>query len=216
MLKPNMNTFVSTLVLFCTIQFALAADSVGKILIKCWHDNRGLRECGSTVPPEFSRNRIEFINEQGVVVKVVEATRTKEEQEREKERVQMQREKAAKIAEQKRRDEVLLNSYSSERDIITARDNNIQGINGIIDITRTNLEYHQNTLDTLNKQAGDLERNGHQPPQKLIDQINQAKVVITEKQLSLKLKEDEKKTMLKRYENDVKRYRELTRKNLFN
>jgi hypothetical protein len=216
MLKPNLHNLLTTVVMLCGIQFAVAADSTTKRLIKCWHDNKGLRECGSTVPPEFSRNRIEFINEQGVVVQVVEATRTKEEQEREKERTRQQREKEAKIAEQKRRDEVLLSSYTSERDITTARDNNILGINSIIDITRSNLEYHQNSLDALNKQAGDLERNGTQPPQKLIEQINQAKAVIAEKQTSLKLKETDKAVMIKRYEDDIKRFRELTRKGLFN
>ncbi len=211
-----MNMLLPTLVMLCTMQLAMAADPSARRLIKCWHDNKGLRECGSTVPPEFSRNRIEFINEQGVVVQVVEATRTKEEQEREKERVQMQRDKATKIAEQKRRDEVLLNSYSSERDLTTARDNNVKGINDIIDMTRSNLEYYQNTLDDLNRQAGDHERNGNQPPPKLIDQINQTKTKISEKQISLKLKEDEKNAMLKRYEEDIKRFRELTRKGLFN
>ena len=145
----------SSLMLLSTIQFAVASAPSSKFLIKCWHDNKGIRECGSNVPPEFSRNRIEFINEQGVVVKVIEATRTKEEQERERERTQMARDKAAKIAEQKRRDEVLLHSYSSESDLTTARDKNIKGINDIIDITRSNLEYYQNTLDDLNRQAGD-------------------------------------------------------------
>ena len=46
--------------------------------IKCWTNNDDVRECGHSVPPEYSQKRIEILNERGIVVSVKEAAKTKE------------------------------------------------------------------------------------------------------------------------------------------
>lgn len=191
-------------------------DASGGTLIKCWYDTRGVRECGSVVPQEFARNRIEVINEQGVVVQVIEASRTPEEIEREKERDRVRKEREAKLAAQKRRDEILLNTYTTEKDLFQARDKNLAGANSQIDIVKNNLSLHQSNLDQLNRAAADHERNGTTPPVKLVEDIAKARQDIEELNSSLKQRQDEKETLIKRYEEDLKRFRELKRKILFN
>lgn len=203
-------------VLSSTLLSTMAAAAGGKLLIKCWYDDTGLRECGSTVPPEYSRNRIELLNEYGVVVEVREAVRTKEEQEREKERQQQEQARQTKLAEQKRRDDVLLNSYTAEKDLLLARDKTLEGVTTQMEIIKKNLELHQTRLDRLNHDAGNYERNGKTPPAKLVDDINAIRQEVANLQHSYKSREAEKASLIKRYNDDLKRFRELKRRNMFN
>ncbi|MBI3562057.1 MAG: hypothetical protein HY080_10125 [Gammaproteobacteria bacterium] len=190
--------------------------SGAKVFIKCWQDDHGIRECGSVVPQEYSRNRIEVINENGVVVQVIEATRTKEEQEREQEREHARRAREAKLAEQKRRDENLLNSYTTEKDLITARDKTLEGIASQIDILKSNLKIQRTNFEQLNHEAGNYERNGKTPPAKLVENIHTLRQEIDKLETSYQLREDELENITQRYEDDLKRFRELKRQTLMN
>lgn len=199
-----------------TVWNAAAVAAGSKLLIKCWYDNNGVRECGSTVPPEFARNRIELLNDYGVVVEVREAVRTREEQEREQERQHQIQARQLKLAEQKRRDEVLLNSYTAEKDLLLARDKTLEGVTTQMDIIKKNIALQVDRLDQLNHEAGNYERNGKTPPAKLVDDINTLGQEVADLRKSYKTREVEKAGLIKRYDDDLKRFRELKRKSLFN
>lgn len=186
-----------------------------KRLIKCWSDEKGVRECGTSVPPEYSRNRIEVINEQGVVVQVIEATRTREELEREREREKLRKAEQAAITAQKRRDELLLQSYTNEKDLLTARNRTLEGIDGQITIVKNNLKLMRDNLDRLNHQAADHERNGTKPPQKLLEDIEKMRQDFEDLQNTMQKHESERESLVKRYENDLKRFRQLKRQTMF-
>ena len=129
----NLWKLVAWLLLIFSSQFTHAAN------INCWRNNLGIRECGSVVPPEYSQQRIEVINERGVVVKVIEAAKTPEELADEREQKRLQEAEEAVRKEQARLDAILLNAYTTERDLILARDNNLKSAKGQIDISKGNL-----------------------------------------------------------------------------
>lgn len=177
--------------------------------IKCWKNDIGIRECGSIVPPEYSQQRIEVLNDRGLVIKVIEPPKTREQLQ--KEREEQQKRKAAEAAkkEQARQDAILLNTYTTERDLLMARDNNLQAAQSQLDIAEGNLKMLQKSLSDLQNRAGNYERSGKKPPRKLIDQINSTKQQIADKQNVIEQKKEQKDAMAAHYDKDLARFRKL-------
>jgi hypothetical protein len=178
-------------------------------LISCWTNDNGVRECGTSVPPEHSQKRIEIVNERGLVVKVIPAAKTKEQLAEEREAARIQKELEEQRKERTRQDTILLNAYTTERDLILARDNNLKAVEGQIEISRGNLRVLKDNLAQFQKEAANYERSGKKPPEKLLKNIEETKVQIQTKQNYVNIKQKEKDEMQARYEKDLKRFREL-------
>jgi hypothetical protein len=177
--------------------------------IMCWINDIGIRECGRVVPPEYSQSRIEVVNDRGLVVEVIEAAKTPEELAIEKEREQLRKLREAEQKEQERQDNILLNTYTTERDLILARDNNLKVAQGQIEVSMGNLKLMQGNLADLQEQAANHERAGRKPPQKLVDEINKLAEQIKVKERHIDHKEQTYKEMEDRFARDLKRFREL-------
>lgn len=170
--------------------------------IKCWVNKDGIRECGQFVPPEYAQQRIEIINERGIVVDVIEAAKSRE---------QLAREAAERRrrAEQKRRDEILLNTFTTERDIELARKSRIQAIESIIAITNSNTRSLKANLNRVQKRAADFERAGEEPPKELFEEMESLKRQIRDNEEFVAKKQRDIIALEKRFDADLKRFREL-------
>jgi chromosome segregation ATPase len=199
-------TLISTLLVTSLLLMATHAHAK---TIKCWKNKNGIRECGRTVPPEYSQTRIEIVNERGLVVDVIEAAKTQEELAIEREREELRRLREEERKEQARLDSILLNTYTTERDLILARDNNLKAAQGQIDISKGNLKLLEDNLNDLQEQAANHERAGRQPPKKLIEEINTLAGQINKKQEIIKDKETALEELEQRFARDLKRFREL-------
>lgn len=199
----NMWKLVPGLMLIFSAQYVHGAT------INCWRNNLGIRECGSVVPPEYSQQRIEVINERGVVIKVIEAAKSPEELAQEREQKRLQEAEEAVRKEQARLDAILLNAYTTERDLILARDNNLKSAKGQIDISKGNLRILQTSLDEMQSRAANYERGGKQPPESLVKEIEALKKQISQKSASIENQESNLKIMEERFESDLQRFRQL-------
>ena len=119
------------------------------------------------------------------------------------------RERKAERKEQARLDSILLNTYTQERDLILARDNNLKAAQGQIDISKGNLRLIQSNLEDLQKQAANQERAGHKPSEKLVKEIASLSELIRKKKLHIEKKEEDKQELEERYAKDLKRFHEL-------
>ena len=200
--------FRQVTILLVTALLLLAGPLQAKT-IKCWINKNGIRECGRVVPPEYSQTRIEIINERGLVVDVIEAAKSPEEQAIEDEREHLRKLREAERKERARLDGILLNTYTQERDLLLARDNNLKAAQGQIDISKGNLRLMQGNLADLQKQAANQERAGHKPSEKLVQEIASLSELIIKKKLHIEKKESDKQELKERYAQYLKRYREL-------
>ena len=138
----------------------LLSQPVMAAKFKCWTNNEGVKECGSYVPAEYSQKRIETRGDTGRVVEVKERAKNKAEL-AEIERLKKLKEiEDAKIAEQKKKDDILLKTFSNERDINMLRDSKINVIDGIITVTNSNNKALKKKLAKLQKKAANIERQG--------------------------------------------------------
>jgi len=173
--------------------------------IKCWKTKDGVRECGYQVPDEYRKTRIEILNKNGVVVRIIEAPKNKKQLAE-----QARRDKAlAKIADRKRRDRILLRTFTTERDLIIARDNRVTAVRSLVEITESNNSTVRFNLQSLREQAGNYERGGKELPKSLIAKIEKGDVQIHNNNEYIKKRLSEIAKIKKDYKFDLERFRYL-------
>ncbi len=173
--------------------------------IKCWKTKQGVRECGYQVPNAYRETRIEILNKNGVVVRVIAAPKNAEELAEEA----RHKKKLAKIAERKRKDRLLLRTFTTERDLIIARDNRLTAVQSLIDITQSNNNNVQYNLRTLRERAGDFERSGKKLPKSLIEDIKNSDAQILYNNRNIEKRKLEIAKIKKSYKFNLERFRYL-------
>jgi len=177
--------------------------------IKCWKNREGVRECGQFVPPEYSQQRIEIINERGIVVDVREAAKTPAQLAEEARQKKLREAELRRQKEQALQDRILLNTFTTERDLRLSYDGKIEALRGIISITHSNSETLQKNLTRVQKKAANYERAGEQPPQTLFEEMDSLKNQIRDNQEFIAKKEAAIRKLEARYQADLARFRKL-------
>lgn len=177
--------------------------------IKCWTNKDGVRECGYSVPPEYSQQRIDILNERGIKIDVKEAAKTKEQLEEDARLAKIKQEELQLQEEARLRDTILLNSFTTERDIKISYDDKIEVVNGIVEITNSSTRILQQKLQAVEKKAANYERAGETTPEDVLNQINSLKRQLKDNDKFIAQKEGEIKVLKQNYEADLKRFREL-------
>jgi len=193
---------ISTLLLVLS---ALLFTNTAYAGIKCWKTQTGIRECGYQVPNEYRKSRIEILNKSGVVVRVISAPKNKAELAEEA----RHNKELAKIAERKRKDRLLLRTFTTERDLIIARDNRVTAVQSLIEITQSNNNNVQYNLRNLRERAGNYERGGKQLPKELLEDIKNSDAQIVYNNANIKKRLSEITKIKESYRFDLERFRYL-------
>jgi len=180
--------------------------------IKCWRNNEGVRECGAYVPPEFSQKRSETRDKSGRVIEVEARAKTKEELAEIERQEQLRKEEEARLAEQKKKDDILLKTFSSERDVYLLRDSKVMVIEGILTVTNGNNKALRKKLERIQKRAANIERRGKKPSENIISDIKAIENRIAKNKASIKAKRAEQQTICKKFAYDLEHFRELKKK----
>ena len=193
----------------CLLGFLFSAPGAMAGSIKCWTTDEGIRECGNSVPPEYSQKRIDIMNERGIKVEVKEAAKTKEQLEEEARLAKLKQEELQRQEEAHLQDTILLNTFTTERDLKISYDDKIEAVEGLIEITTSGSRTLQQNLQAVKKKAANYERAGEAIPEKVIDEINNLQRQIKDNEDFINKKQDEVKALNLKYEADLKRFREL-------
>jgi hypothetical protein len=177
--------------------------------IKCWTNKDGIRECGYSVPPEYSQQRIEIMNERGIQIGVKEAAKTKEQLEEDARLAKLKQEELQRQEEARLRDTILLNTFTTERDLKISYDDKIEVVKGVIDITNTGTRTLQQNLQAVQKKAANYERAGETMPEDTLNQVNSLKRQINDNEKYIANKQAEIRALNLQYKADLKRFREL-------
>jgi len=174
-----------------------------------WVDESGEIQYGDRVPPQYATTERSVMNDQGRTVKVYEAPKSPEEKAEARALVKQQAEER-KIAEQHAvRDHSLLSTYSSEEDMLMVRDSKVASVETLIQLTDSRLASMQKRLNELTNDAAEFERSGKKLPEGLVNQMKNIKEQIEHNEDFLKIKQNEKEEITRKFDEDIKRYREL-------
>jgi hypothetical protein len=171
----------------------------------------GKRYYGSIVPAECQGRPVELLNGQGMVVKRIDPEATEKERQAKEAAAAKKRDEENAAREAERRNRALLATYTSVQDIDAARtralaDNEkaVRQIEERISATRKRQSAYEKELEFY--------KGKNQPPAKLTEDISNVQVELKEQQASLEAKKKEVEGINAKYDEDRKRYSELTKR----
>jgi hypothetical protein len=175
-----------------------------------WVDENGNMQYGDRVPPQYSGKERSLISDEGRTIKVYAAAKTPEQKAAAEMRAKKQAEQKRLAQQQAVRDHSLLSTYSSEQDMLMARDGKVASVETLIQLTSSRIESMQKRLSDLTEDAAEFERSGKKLPEDLLSQITNIREQIRQNQEFLTNKRLEKERIASKFDEDVRRYRELT------
>ena len=183
----------------------LAAQNIatGKVVYR-YKNKDGVTVMDSSIPPQYVNNGYEIMSLSGKVLKVVAPVVQGAEGER------LQQEKLQR-AERERDDIQLRRSYSNVADIDAAKSRNLESLRGNISILQANLASARARLQSHQSQAAAIERAGRQLPEDLLKNINNLEQEEKDIQLQIQQREAEYKDVEKKFDEDRKRFIEITK-----
>ena len=199
---------ISTLLFASTTILAMGASAQMRIF--CCDDASGRKVCGDFLPEACQGRAYEERDNRGFVAKTVEAPLTPEQQaRREAERLKKEAD-AKKAAEERRRSLALLSTYSSEKDIISARDRSLAEI-------EKNRKESEARLGEANKRKKKIDADkefykGKALPEDVKAQVRDNEKEIAAQQAAIAAKVKEAEEVRAKFAEERKRYLELTGK----
>lgn len=180
-----------------------------------WVDSQGTTHYGETIPPEYAdRDRAE-LNKAGRVVKKQEVLTPEqlrlERSNKEEEEAKKRSDEQAAI-ERKRRDKALVDTYSNSNEIDLARKRNLQQVELRLTGMNANVKIANDNLLGLQKEAESFNNTNRKIPPSLQEDLVEAQARLDKLNKDLAKLQAEKATIEARYDEDKKRYKELTGK----
>lgn len=180
--------------------------------IKCWQSKDGVRECGNAVPPEYAQHGYTTVNTQGVQIGTQIRSKTVEELREERRQAEIKADEDRKLAEQTRLDNVLLATFSSEDDMVFARDGKVSSLEGQIKVAESQVGKLEADLDRMITVAASIERNGQKLQDKLVGDIESTRKQIEDQRKYIETKRADQLAVREQFETDIGRFRQLTAK----
>jgi hypothetical protein len=192
---------------------ALHVPAAHAARIKCWTNNQGVRECGNVVPPEYAQKGHEELNKQGMTVEKQARAKTREELEEEERQAaaaaasQAEADRLARI--QEARDRVLLDTFTTEEDLVLAHRGRLAAIDSRIKHTERLLGDLRNELEGFKLEAAQQERSGQAVSPEVSSNIARVEQQISQNHSFIESRHQEKVDLERQFQEDLARYRQL-------
>ncbi len=140
-----------------------------------WVDEEGNMHFGDRIPPKYLVKEHEELNERGITMKHRQAAKTAEQKEEEK-LLEKERKHAEVIAKkQNRRDRVLLDTYTTERDLILARDSRLDATDSQIQLAESIIKDSNVKIASMEEQVARIKASNRDVPPGLFQRIDNEK-----------------------------------------
>lgn len=137
-----------------------------------WVDEEGQMHFGDKIPPRYQVKAHDELNASGVVTQHRKAAKTTEEK-AEEYRLERERKKVAlELKRKQQRDRVLLDTYTTERDLVVARDSRLEAIDSQINLAETIINDSNKKLESLEKKIAQIKASNREVPPDLYKKID--------------------------------------------
>jgi hypothetical protein len=187
-----------------------APNSPSSTFYRC-KDAHGQTHYGDSVPPECMGQDTEVVNARGMVVNTIEGTATRAAHASQKEQEQTrQREKEAS----EQRDKMLIETYLSVQDIERLRDQRLDLLEAQIKVSEQHLAGLKDRESRLSQQVARFKPYSDKPnapplPDHLAEELVNTVNGMSVDRASIEEKKVEQAQVNKRFESDIKRFKEL-------
>jgi hypothetical protein len=161
--------------LFTLSAVLLSCSFFAQAKIYKWLDEEGQIHFGDEIPSKYIIRAHDELNHSGVVIKHRDAAKTAEQKAEEK-RIEYERKKAALIEKKKKqRDRVLLDTYTTERDLIVARDSRMEAVDAQIQLADSIITDSNKKIESMEQQVVDIQASNREVPIGLYQRIDNEK-----------------------------------------
>jgi hypothetical protein len=190
------------------VALAQAKSSVSTITYRCTGKD-GKKYYGSAIPSQCYGQPLELLNNRGLVVKRIDPEGDERAKAEKEAALAKQKEESAAAREETRRNRALLATYTSERDIEDQR------ARALKDNQRSVSEV-EGKIDALKKKRAGYEKElelykGKPAPAQLAEDMKNSEIDLKAQEDLLAAKKKEVVSINARYDEDRRRYKELTR-----
>jgi hypothetical protein len=174
-----------------------------------WVDESGQIRYGDRIPPQYAKRKQDTLNDQGVVVNTRAAAKTKQQLAEEQRIADIAAEKKRLREETDAYNRVLLDTFTTEDDMIMTRNGKVDAIEAAVRLTRARTEKAKQRLLGLTQRAANMERAGRPIPKPLYKEIIDARSQIKYNNRYIANRLEEQQAVRHQFESDLKRFREL-------
>lgn len=149
------------------------------------------------------------LNSAGVQVRTIERAKTAGEVAAEREAAAAAAEAARVVADLKRQDDVLMQSYPTEQDLLAGHDQELRAIDGILRTQQMSTQSYESTLEQLLGSAAESERAGKPVPPPLAKRIDTVRADLETQRRAIEKKQAERAAIEAQFATRLARYRDL-------
>ena len=197
---------IAPFLLLAGVQLAFGANERSQFR---WKDGAGIPHYSDILTPEALQYGYDVLNGQGYVVRHVERQRTYEELLAEEAAMAAKRE--AELQEQS--DKRMLAAYPTEKDLVTARQAQLDSIDQNIRAATNSLGVQERGLSDMLARAASFEHDGKPVPEDVKKQIESLRTSAESLRAYIGRRQKEKVDATKKFEVDLAHYREAKDKN---
>jgi len=176
-----------------------------------WVDDKGTTHYGETIPPEYANKNRTELDKAGRVVEKKEVLTPEERRAKEQADAKKRADEEAAL-EAKRRDKMLVSTYSNEKEIDLARSRNLQQIDARVNSISSQVKTANANLLGFQKEADALTKAGKPIPHTLKEDLKESQARLDKLKQDLEKANAEKAAIEARYDAEKARYKELTGK----
>lgn len=174
-----------------------------------WVDEDGQTHFGDKIPTHYLNKEHKELNEQGATIRTYPAAETAEQraEKRKQNRILKEQEKKAKA--QAKRDRVLLDTYTTERDLVAARDARLDAVASQMQLSESIIADTRRKLEAIEKQITNIKASGREVPENISDKVErEEKQLVTHKKIA-QGHQDRQQKITQQFDGYIKRFREL-------
>jgi hypothetical protein len=174
-----------------------------------WVDENGQVHYTDKVPAQYLKQHREELNDQGATIKDIKRAPTEEEKAelRRKEKARKQKEKVR--LEQQRRDRILTDTYTTERDLVAARDARLEAIDSQINLAESIVKDSTSKVESTEKLITQLKAQGKKVPDATYAKLEREhRQLATQKEVAEKHKQ-KRADIVEQFDGYIHRFREL-------
>jgi len=174
--------------------------------LKKWIDKDGQIHYGDKVPPQYLRKEHQIMNQEGVILETVPAAKTEAQLREEKRQAKIAKIKAEKKRQQDFKDKVLIDTYTTERDLLKAREERLGTFNSLIELTGTIIKSNEDQLERLLKRKTEFEKFQKELPIHMKEQEEILRQQIIANQGYVQDQMSERQKIVHKFEKDLSRF----------
>ncbi len=174
-----------------------------------WVDDKGITHYGDTIPPEFKEKANSELSKRGITIKKTDQALTPDEIRARADAESHAKQEDARLQEQRRRDQALLQSFTAEHDIELKRDRDLQQIELGIANNQSVLKSAEKRLAESRVRAETLTKTDKPVPDGLKQDIENDEKEKLRLERLIEQKRQELGTVREKYDDYRRRFAEL-------